>query len=153
MKADDPRLETSREEMIERVNHFNDMMLTVLKNHLVVEQFMNEFLMSSGEKADGKFVDKIQHCENLKPQDIEPPIWKVLNTGNQLRNKIAHTLDRAEIKKKVDEMRAAYLAALTDQQRPHSEKLDDLHIVAAAFELCGAYLVAANETIRSSKKS
>jgi len=152
MRADDPRLENSRKQAIERVNRLNEMMVTVLKNHLVVEQFMDEFLVASGKKANGSFADKAQHCQSIKPPEIDPPIWKVLTASNQLRNKIAHTLDQAEIKMKMDEVRAAYLAALSDQQRPHSEKLDDLRIAAAAFELCAAYLVTATESVRASKK-
>jgi hypothetical protein len=152
MKADDPRLEKSRKEMIERVNRVNEMMVAVLKSHLVVEQFMDEFLMASGKKAGGTFADKMQLCEILKPPEIDLPIWKVLTAGNLLRNKMAHTLDQSEIKTKMDEVRAAYLAALSDQQRPHSEKLDDLRIASAAFEHCAAYLVAAAETARSGKK-
>lgn len=151
--ADDLRLEKSRNEVIERVNRVNEMIVTVLKNHLVVEQFMDEFLVASGKKANGSFADKAQHCESLKPPQIDPPIWKVLTAANQLRNKITHTLDQAEIKTKMDEVRAAYLAALTDQQRPHSEKLDNVRIAAGAFELCGAYLVAATETARAAKKA
>jgi uncharacterized protein YutE (UPF0331/DUF86 family) len=145
MKADDPRLEKSLRQAIERVDRVNEMVVTVLKNHLVVEQFMDEFLLFSGKKANGSFADKAQHCQTLKPPEIEPQIWKLLAAANQLRNKIAHTLDQAEIKTKMDEVRAAYLAALSDQQRPHSEKLDDVRIAAAAFELCGAYFVAATE--------
>ncbi len=103
-------------------------------------------------KANGSFADKAQHCQSLKPPEIDAPIWKVLAAANQLRNKIAHTLDQAEIKIKMDEVRAAYLAVLSDQQRPQSEKLDDVRIAAAAFELCGAYLVAATETARAGKK-
>jgi hypothetical protein len=153
MKADDPRLEKSRTEAIERVSRVNEMIVTVLKNHLVVEQFMDEFLAASGKKAKGSFADKAQHCQSLNPPEIDPPIWKVLTAANQLRNKIAHTLDQAEIKTKMDEVRSAYLASLSDQQRPHSETLDDAHIVAAAFELCAAYIVAATETVRATKKA
>ncbi len=143
MKADDPRLVESLRETIERVSRVNEMIVTVLKNHLVVEQLMDEFLVSSGKKAKRSFADKAQHCQSLKPPEIDEPIWKVLTAANQLRNKIAHTLDQAEIKTKMDEVRTAYLAVLSDQQRPHSEQLEDVHIAAAAFELCGAYLVAA----------
>jgi hypothetical protein len=70
-----------------------------------------------------------------------------LTKANQLRNKIAHTLNQSEIQVRMDELRAAYLAALSDQQRPHSEKLDDVRIAAGAFELCMAYLVGATEAV------
>jgi hypothetical protein len=152
MKADDPQLEKSRQEAIERVSRVNEMMVTVLKNHLVVEQFIDEFLIASGRKANGSFADKAQHCQNLKPPEVDPPIWKVLTHANQLRNKIAHTLDQAEIKVKIDELRAAYLAALSPDQKKAAETLDDAKIAAGAFELCGAYLVAATESARAGKK-
>ena len=48
MRADDPRLEKSRLAAIERVKRVNEMIVTVLKNHLVLEQFMDEFL---GERS------------------------------------------------------------------------------------------------------
>jgi hypothetical protein len=40
-------------------------------------------------------------------------------------DKIAHTLDQAEIKVKLDEIRAAYLAALSPEQKKAAETLDD----------------------------
>jgi hypothetical protein len=152
MKADDPRLEKSRQEAIERVNRINEMMLTVLKNHLAVEQLMDEFLTASGKKPKGTFADKAQHCQNLKPPEVEAAVWTMLTKANQLRNKIAHTLDQPEIQVKMDDLRVAYLAALSDQQRPHLENLDDVRIAAGAFELCGAYLVGASEAVRADKQ-
>jgi hypothetical protein len=71
---------------------------------------------------------------------------------NQLRNKIAHTLDQAKIKLKMDELRAACLAALSPEQRNTAENLDDIKTATGAFELCGAYLVAATETARAGNK-
>jgi hypothetical protein len=152
MKADDPRLEKSRNEAIERVKRINEMMVTVLKNHLVAEQFMDEFLQASGKKADGTFADKVERCKNLQPPEIGEKVWQLLTKGNDLRNKIAHTLDQAEIKVKMDDLRAAYLAALSEEQRKAAEKLDDIRIAAAAFQLCSAHLVAATETARAGKK-
>jgi hypothetical protein len=152
MKADDPRFEKSRQEAIERVNRVNEFVLAVLKNHLVLEQFMDEFLIASGKKAKGSFADKALHCQNLMPPEVDPPVWKMLTHANQLRNKIAHTLDQAEIKLKMDELRAAYLAALSPEQRKAAENLDDAKVAAGAFELCGAYLVAATETAQARKK-
>jgi hypothetical protein len=142
----DPRLEKSRQEAIERVNRVNEFLLTVLKNHLVAEQFIDEFLIASGKRAKGSFADKAQHCQNLKPPEVDPPVWKMLSHANQLRNKIAHTLDEAEIKLKMDELRAAYLATLSPEQQKAAENLDDAKIAAGAFELFGAYLVAATKT-------
>jgi hypothetical protein len=152
VKADDPRLDQSRKKLFERIERINEMMVTVLKNHLIVEQFMNEFVAASGKKhEDLGFDDKAKLCKELKPQEIDPQIWEVLTKGNRLRNKIAHTLDQAEIKVKMDELRAVYLAALSEEQRRAAEKLDDVRIAATAFELCGAYLVGATDAVRVAK--
>src|ERR1700730_8998988 len=152
MKADDPRLEKSQQEALARVARVNEMMVTVLRSHFVVEQFMDEFLAVSGRKPKATFADKAQSCQDLKPPEIEPALWEVLKKANLLRNKIAHTLDHAEIQVKMDGLRAAYLAALSNQQRPHSKNLDDTRIAAGAFELCGAYLVGATEAVREKKR-
>lgn len=150
MKADDPRLEESRKKALERIQKVNDMILTVLKNHVVVEQFMNDFLDVSGRKhLRLTFDKKSKRCKGLKPAEIDPPIWKVLDAGNALRNKIAHTLDQAQIQSKMDELRAAFLAALTPEQAKGMKELDDVRIAGEAFALCGAYLVAATDAVQA----
>jgi hypothetical protein len=53
----------------------------------------------------------------------------------------------------VDELRAAYLAALMPMQAKGVEKLDDADMAADAFLLCGAYLVVATEAAQARKKS
>jgi len=83
---------------------------------------------------------------------VRPAIWKVVYAANQLRNKIAHTFDRAKIKAKMDALRTAYLAALTPTQAEAAKKLDDAKIAAGAMQLCGAYLVVATDAVRSGKK-
>ena len=54
MKADDPRLEESLKRLTERIQKINDMIVTVLKNHLVLEQFINKFLAVCGIKTKGQ---------------------------------------------------------------------------------------------------
>jgi hypothetical protein len=88
-------------------------------------------------------------CERQKPPEIEGPIWKLITAVNYLRNKIAHALDQDEIQSKVDDVRAAYLAALTPEQEKHAKDLDDIRITAGAFELCGAYIVGATDARRN----
>ncbi len=136
MKTDDPRLEESRKKLFERVQKINDLMLTVLKNHLILEQLVNEFLDASGKMdEDLTFAKKATLCEELRPAEIDPPIWKVIAAANRLRNKIAHTLDQAQIQAKMDELRATYLAALTPTQAKGVEKLDDARIVDEAARI------------------
>jgi len=92
-------------------------MLTVLKNHVGLEQFFSEFLEASGKKPDEmSFYEKAKACEGLRPPEVELAIWKVVYAANELRNKIAHTFEQTKIKAKMDALRAAYLAALTPTQ-------------------------------------
>ncbi len=126
----------------------------MLKNHLILEQFINEFLDASDKKYDDlTFCKKAKLCEELKPAEIAQSIWDVLTKANRLRNKIAHTLDQAQIQSRVDELRGAYLAALTPMQAKGVEKLDDADMAADAFLLCGAYLVVATEAAQARKKA
>jgi len=50
-------------------------------------------------------------------------------------------------------LRAAYLAALTGEQAKGMKDLDDVRIAGEAFALCGAYLVAATDAVRSRKQT
>src|ERR1700704_6584715 len=135
IKTDDPQVEAKRQELFERIKKMDDLMLTVLKNHIGLEQFMSEFLDASGKKPeDLTFYDKAKACEELKPLEVEAPIWKIVYAANELRNKIAHTFDHAKIKTKVDALRAAYLAALTPLQAKAAEKLDETRMASGAME-------------------
>jgi hypothetical protein len=118
VEADDPTLEAKRQELFERIKKMDEVMVTVLKNHIGLEQFMSEYLEASGkEPEDFGFYEKVEECKELNPPEVEAAIWDVVYAANELRNKIAHTFEQAKIKAKMDALRAAYLAAVTEQQR------------------------------------
>lgn len=145
MKTDDPELEKSKQELFTRIQKINDIILTVIKNHLTVEQFLNDLLWAHGRSYKKKnFAGKMSIAKDqLKPPEIEESIWVLLKACNDLRNKIAHTFEEKVIQGKVSTVRKHYLEALSLEQRKHSEPLDDVRIVGGAFELCGAYIVVA----------
>jgi hypothetical protein len=68
-----------------------------------------------------------------------------------LRNKIAHTLDEAQIQPQMDQLRVAYLTALTPTQATGVEQLDDVRTASGACELCGSYLVVATDAAQAHK--
>lgn len=149
MKTDDPRLEKSREQLFERVKKYDEMMLTVIKNHLGCEQFLNVLLSASSRRWKGRRCGgKIDIAKTPNLPDIEPPIWKVLEAGNKLRNQIAHSPDEG----KTAAFRKAYVAALTPEQARGCENLDDPRIVVLAFGLCGGYLAVAADRVKEEKK-
>jgi len=50
MKADDPRLVESRKLLAERIAKYDERILTILKNHLVAEQSLNDLLSSASSR-------------------------------------------------------------------------------------------------------
>jgi hypothetical protein len=149
IKSDDPRLEESRKKLVERAKKIDNRILAVLKNHIALEQFMSEFLEASSLKHDDlTFKEKAKLCKGLNPEEIDPQVWNVLQAINGLRNKIAHTLDQAQIQTKMDELRAAYLASLTLKQAEAERQLDDARIAASACEHCVGYFALAIDAAR-----
>lgn len=155
MGMNDPRLEKAREEFLDRVKKYDERMLTVIKNHLGCEQFLNQLLsVASRSWKRKKCAGKIEIAKNdLNLTEIEPNIWEVLEAGNTLRNKIAHGAEESVIAAKMADFRKAYLAALTPEQAKGSEGLDYMKIVVLAFGLCGGYLVVAAERLSKEKET
>jgi hypothetical protein len=94
MKTDDPRLEESRKRLTERIEKLDNIILTVLKNHVVVEQFMIEFLDACGKKSEElTFAHKITLCEEQHPPEIEKPVWELLKkvTSSATRSRTKST--------------------------------------------------------------
>ncbi len=152
MKTDDPKLEKAREQLFERIKKYDEMMLTVFKNHLGCEQFLNELLSASSRRWKGRTCGgKIDIAKTLNLPEIEPSIWKALEAGNKLRNQIAHSPDEGKIAAKMASFREAYVAALTPEQARGCENLNDIQIVVLAFGLCGSYLVAAAGRVKEEK--
>lgn len=153
VKIDDPKLEQAREQMRARVQRYDEMMLTVFKNHLGCEQFLNDLLSVSSRRWKGRMCGgKIDIAKGLHLSEIEAPVWEVLDAGNKLRNQIAHSPDDGKIAAKMASLRKAYLAALTPEQAKASENLNDTQIVALAFGLCGGYLVVATNRVKEDKQ-
>lgn len=155
MKADDPLLEAKLQNLTDRVKRMDELLVTIVKNHIGLEQFMSEFLEASGEDdpEDLSFFEKIEACEEHNPEEIEAAMWQVFYKANELRNKIAHTFDEAKVKQKLDALRAAYVASLnTPAQKEAAKKLTDAQLAASAIQLCGAYIVVATDRVKAGKR-
>ena len=54
----------------------DELLLTIVKTYIGLEQIMSEFLDASGKDPEElSFYEKIKACEEQNPQEIEPPIW------------------------------------------------------------------------------
>jgi hypothetical protein len=154
MKADDPRLEAKRKALFERIERMDELLLTIVKNHIGLEQFMSDFLDACGENPeDLSFYQKIEACEEHSPEEVEAATWRVFYAANELRNKIAHTFDEAKVKQKLAALRTAYIAVQNSPaQVEAAKKLTDAQLAAGAMELCGAYLVVATERVKAGRR-
>jgi hypothetical protein len=136
----DKQLGDAREAWAERSERISKLIINVLQNHLLIEQFMVGMLEAAGkETEDLTFYQKLTACEDLKAQEIEEWVFPLLKKANELRNKIAHTLDQEQIKVKMDEVRAAFLASLRlpGDVAAYTKFSDDI-IAASAFQHCGS---------------
>jgi hypothetical protein len=106
MRADDPRLEKGRKEAIERNKQMNALTLAVIRGHLILEQAMDKFLGASlfhpehVQQSRFQFLHKAQMCKSLSLNQNDDGIWALVWDGNELRNKVAHSLSLDEIKKR-----------------------------------------------------
>jgi hypothetical protein len=153
MKIDDARLEESLKRLTERVKNLDDTILTVLKNHIAVEQSMGEFLEAHGKKSDGlTFADKIKACKARNALELEKPIWDLLKEANRLRNTIAHKMDEKKIKAQMDVVRAAYCAAVSKEQAETAKTMTDPQMAMSALMHPGSYIVVATENKKDANK-
>jgi hypothetical protein len=153
LKSDDPRLIESHKRLTERIAKLDEMILTVLKNHIAVEQFMGEFLEAHGKKSENlTFGDKIKACKARNAPEIEKPIWDLLKEANRLRNTIAHKMDENEIKAQMDVVRAAYCAAVSKEQAEAAETMTDTQMAMSAFMHPGSHIVVASENKKDADK-
>ncbi len=158
MKADDPRLEKSRKEAVERSRKMSALTLAVIRGHLILEQAMDEFLGASlfhpehVQQSRFQFLHKAQMCKSLSLNQNDDDILALVWDGNELRNKVAHSLSPDDIKKKMDRVRRVYLEILTPDQRKSVENDSDDRIAEAAFFLCAGFLATLQDDAKSRRK-
>jgi hypothetical protein len=153
VRIDDPRFEKAHAEMTERVRKFDERMLTVIKNHLGCEQFLNDALAAAGRRGKTRrCAGKIAIAKRLKLSEMTEPIWKVLEEGNRLRNAIAHGDEESVIADRMAKFRKAYLAALSPEQSKGVADLDDIRLTVLAYSFVGAFLVVSTDRFIEAKK-
>ena len=150
MKPDDAELEKRRQEVFDRAKKMDALILSVLKTHLLTEQCMNGYMMGSGLKKRWirkRFFDKMKKCRLLAKGEGKDPLWDVLDAANDLRNKIAHTLEIAEIKEKMVILKDKYFACLTQKQVDGLKDQQDDYIAMSAFSTCAGFIATLESRI------
>jgi hypothetical protein len=150
MKSDDPELEKRRQEMFVRAQKMDALILSTLKTHLLAEQCMNDYMTASGLKKRWirkPFSEKMKKCKLLAKGEDKDALWDVLDAANDLRNKIAHTLDIAEIKEKMAIVKNKYFACLTQKQVDSLKDQGDDYIAMSACSTCAGFIATLESRI------
>ncbi|MFK4721033.1 hypothetical protein ABIE89_002133 [Bradyrhizobium niftali] len=142
---------------IEIVRRIEDMMLTVVKTQVIVENFMNELLEAYGKDPQRLFFTgpKITECkERLKPPEVGDQIWSLFSLCTHVRNELVHSLNTEKIKEKSELVRQQY-AAITPEGPRQQEILNsnDTDVVANALRHCGGYIVIATDAKVAANKA
>lgn len=144
MNVNDPRLEQAHKDMTKRLAAYDDRIVTVLKNHLAIEQSLDELLKTARRSRKRTFAGKIDVIEKLFLPEIDAHVFGVLKAGNNLRNAIAHGKPEGTVTQRMADLRKAYLASLSPKNAEDSKGLTDSQLVAVAFTMAGSHVVVAN---------
>ena len=152
----------SREELFEqahkdamaRIEQYEDRIITVLKAHLAAEQSLNYLLTAAQRRKRGRtFAGKMNVAKGLFVNEMSEELWEVLKVGNDLRNAIAHGDKQGTIAAKVVELRKAFIAANTPQQRKYIEGMTETQMILSAFNHCISHITVAADRIERKKKT
>ena len=140
--------------MIERIEKYNERMLTVLKNHLAVEQSLNELLVAASRRWKRRtFRGKLDVAKSLLLQELHDHVWPVLEAANELRNAVAHGDKYGKVEERLADLRRVYLGLVAPQQRKGIEEMSEVQLVTSAFSYCGSFLVVAADRLLADKKT
>jgi hypothetical protein len=76
VKVDDPRLVEGLKRLTERLEKYDERIVTVLKTHLGVEQSLNDLLAAASKRWKRRtFAGKIDVAQKLSLPELEPHVW------------------------------------------------------------------------------
>jgi hypothetical protein len=155
VKTDDSELEKSRQEMFKRVENMNALTIAVLRSHLLAEQCMGDYILASGAKPKwlrkATFFSKMGRCRHLAKDEGDAELWGVLDTANQLRNTIAHSLSSEKIAEKMKQLRERYFACLTKDQAAGLADQPDGYVAKSACLTCAGFIATLTDRLPAKK--
>lgn len=145
--------EQAHAKMVERVEKYDERIVTVLKFHLSAEQALDDLLRAaSGRWKRRTFAGKIEVAQKLFLPELDEPMWAVLKAGNDLRNAVAHGHKDGTVTQRMADLRKALLAWVSPEQRPGIEGMTDPQMVSTAFFQCASFIVVATERLEEKNK-
>ncbi|UWU83185.1 hypothetical protein N2605_27085 [Bradyrhizobium yuanmingense] len=74
-------------------------------------------------------------------------LWALLKVGNELRNALAHGHKQGTVENKIVELRKAFIAASTPEQKKYIEEMTERQLITMAFSHCASHMIAAADRL------
>jgi hypothetical protein len=134
----------AHKQMTERVEKYDERIVTVLKGSLSTEQAMDDPLKTASRRwKRGTFAGKIDVAQKLFCPELDAGFWATIKAANNLRNAVAHGHKEGTTTQRMAELKKALLAWMPPKQRPGIEEMTEPQIISTAFNQCSSYLVVA----------
>jgi hypothetical protein len=144
MDIDYPRFDEALRNLLDRVQKYDERIVTILKCHLGVEQVLNDLLREASRQWRRRsFAGKIDVAEKLFLPELDPLMWAALKAGNNLRNAVAHGHKDGTVTQRRPDLRKALLEWASPEQRPGIEGMADPQMVSTSFFRCASFIVVA----------
>jgi hypothetical protein len=156
VEVNDAGAELSREEvfeqahkkMTERIEQYEERIVTVLRAHLAAEQSLNALLKAGWRRKKNRtFSGKWWVAKGLFVKEMSEELWEVLKVGNDLRNAIGHGDKQGTIENKIVELRKAYIDAAPPQQEKYIEGMTETQMITSAFSHCSSHITVAADRL------
>lgn len=140
--------EQAHKKMTERIEQYEERVVTVLRAHLAAEQSLNALLKAGRRRKNGRtFSGKWWVAKGLFVKEMTEELWELLRVGNDLRNAIGHGDRQGTIENKIVELRKAYIAASSPQQKKHIEGMTEKQMITMAFSHCSSHITVAADRL------
>lgn len=140
--------EQAHKRMTERIEQYEERIVTVLRAHLAAEQSLNYLLTVARRRKKGRtFSGKWYVAKGLFVKEMTEELWEVLKVGNDLRNAIGHGDKQGTIENKIVELRKAFITANTPQQKKYIEGMTEKQMITMAFSHCSSHITVAADRI------
>lgn len=141
-----PELKDTLERVGAHLYFADDIVLVVLKGHLLIEEALTTIIRKSvhhGEfvdEANLRFYQKVQIARSLSLDEHQNEMWGLVLGLNRVRNDMAHALEHPKVADHISDLRNRYFQAFANveeiqanKKEPDEQILKDLIVATLGF--------------------
>jgi len=158
MKIEDADFQKRIKAAAERKKAINDVKLSVLEGHALMEEALDTFIEASlfhsdhFYKVNPNFRSKGHLAWSLGYKQDKDTIWYLIWAITELRNTIAHKLDADAIDGKLKHVRMSYIRLLGPAAAKVAETQTDKFIAEVACQVCAGFLAALADDAKARRR-